>query len=362
MKSYYIVIALVISLLAHLFFFTNIEFSFNEKPTNEDLVIDMISMPAVSPDNLGLNTVTSKKNSIKDAEENKIKKLPSLLNKNKIQEPSLILNNHKNNADISNQTPCDLCQPVEDFLVPEDEPAYGQIIESIKIQYKVFHELGPNKCSLKNVSPFGSVGKEIKKNSRSEVGVLNIDYIINKANYTISYEAKANGLSSLIYSKPLIQKSDGLIDENGLKPTYYIYQFGDKRRNEAFFDWKNKKLKIVRKNETQLFDLIENTQDQLSFMFQFMFLNPMNKMQVPITNAKIFKIYNYQYISEGQMKTDVGDINYVQVAKFNYQDPERIDLWLAKDYGFLPFKVSIIDEDMSVIIQEIHQIQVKKND
>ena len=93
-----------------------------------------------------------------------------------------------------------------------------------------------------------------------------------------------------------------------------------------------------------------------------MFLNPMNKMQVPITNAKIFKIYNYQYISEGQMKTDVGDINYVQVAKFNYQDPERIDLWLAKDYGFLPFKVSIIDEDMSVIIQEIHQIQVKKND
>ena len=93
-----------------------------------------------------------------------------------------------------------------------------------------------------------------------------------------------------------------------------------------------------------------------------MFLNPLDKMQIPITNAKIFKTYNYQYIEEGQMKSNIGNIDYVHVAKFNYQDPERIDLWLAKDYGFLPFKVSITDEDLSTIIQDIFKIQVEKND
>ena len=60
------------------------------------------------------------------------------------------------------------------------------------------------------------------------------------------------------------------------------------------------------------------------------------------------------------MKSKIGRINYIHVAKFNYQDPERIDLWLAKDYGFLPFKVSITDEDLSTITQEIYKIQVEK--
>ena len=85
-------------------------------------------------------------------------------------------------------------------------------------------------------------------------------------------------------------------------------------------------------------------------------------MQIPITNAKIFKTYDYQFIKEGEMKSKIGDINYIHVAKFNYQDPERIDLWLAKDYGFLPFKVSITDEDLSTITQEIYKIKVEKND
>ena len=62
------------------------------------------------------------------------------------------------------------------------------------------------------------------------------------------------------------------------------------------------------------------------------------------------------------MKSKIGDINYIHVAKFNYQDPERIDLWLAKDYGFLPFKVSITDKNLSTITQEIYKIQVEKND
>ena len=361
MKPYYLFIGILLSLLIHILFFSNISLYEIDKSTHQDLIVELIAMPPISSENLIANSENKKKGITKASREPELKEAHPIITENQIESSSSNLSENPQREELRKEILCDLCQPVKDILIPEEEDSYGEKIQSIKIQYKVLHELGPNKGSINNVKPFGQ-SKENKKNIRNEVGALDIEYLIDGNNYTITYEAKANGLTSLIYSKPLIQRSEGSINEYGLKPDYYIYEYGQKKKNEAFFDWKNQKLKIVRKSEEKLFNLIEGTQDQLSFMFQFMFLNPLNKMQMPITNAKIFKTYNYQYIDEGIMTTDIGNINFIHVAKFNYQDPERIDLWLAKDYGFLPFKISITDEDLSIIIQEVHQIQVKKND
>jgi len=361
MKPYYLFIGILLSLLIHILFFSNISLYEIDKSTHQDLIVELIAMPPISSENLIAKSENKKKGIIKASREPELKEAHPIITENQIESSSSNLSENPQREELRKEILCDLCQPVKDILIPEEEDSYGEKIQSIKIQYKVLHELGPNKGSINNVKPFGQ-SKENKKNIRNEVGALDIEYLIDGNNYTITYEAKANGLTSLIYSKPLIQRSEGSINEYGLKPDYYIYEYGQKKKNEAFFDWKKQKLKIVRKSEEKLFNLIEGTQDQLSFMFQFMFLNPLNKMQMPITNAKIFKTYNYQYIDEGIMTTDIGNINFIHVAKFNYQDPERIDLWLAKDYGFLPFKISITDEDLSIIIQEVHQIQVKKND
>jgi uncharacterized protein YlbG (UPF0298 family) len=91
-----------------------------------------------------------------------------------------------------------------------------------------------------------------------------------------------------------------------------------------------------------------------------MFLDPLNKMQIPITNAKVFKIYNYHYINEAKIDTKLGKLDTLHVAKFNYQSPERIDLWLAKEYGYLPVIISITQDDLSTIIQKIETLIIKK--
>jgi len=347
MKYYYLIIALGISLIAHLLFFTNLNFSFQKLTSNESLFIEMIPIPGKSTRN-EIKTIHKIKKNIKQTQ-----------NKNKVKKP---LSERNDREKLNKNEICELCQPVEEISIPEEETLYGEEIKSIKMQYIVFHGLAPNKGNINNFRLFGGKKNVANTSNRSEVGILNIEYSIAKDSYTINYEAKANGITSLVYSKSLVQKSEGIINEYGIQPNYYFYKYGDKLKNEAFFDWKDNKLKIIRLNKTKFFDLVEGTQDQLSFMFQFMFLNPLNKMQIPITNAKIFKTYNYQYIEEGEMKSKIGTIDYIHVAKFNYQDPERIDLWLAKDYGFLPFKVSITDEDLSTITQEIYKIQVEKND
>ena len=70
------------------------------------------------------------------------------------------------------------------------------------MQYKVFHELPPNTGNIDNFTLFGDRKKKNKEvSNRSEVGILNIEYVIDQSGYVISYEAKANGITSLIYSK-----------------------------------------------------------------------------------------------------------------------------------------------------------------
>jgi len=258
---------------------------------------------------------------------------------------------------------CELCKPIKDFDEFISEPVFGEPIKSIEMVYKVLHDLGPNKSAIGKIRPFGVDGQVIIKNEKnliSKVGSLIINYKVNKNKYEIYYEAKAEGISSFFYSKPLIQKSRGSINILGLRPDYYLYSHGKKKTSEAFFDWKSKILTINRKKTTNKYGLINQGQDQLSFMFQFMFLDPLNKMQIPITNAKVFKIYNYHYIDEVNIDTKLGNLDVLHVAKFDYQSPERIDLWLAKKYGYLPVKMSITEDDLSSIIQEIETLKIKK--
>ena len=336
MRNRFLIYGILISIGIHFIFISNIKLDIKN---NKLLDIQLVQIPPeISKDNLS-QKINVKKKRI-EAE--------SLSNRLEIKEEEIY---------------CELCKPIRDIIEPIDEPVFGVSIKSISMIYKILHDLGPNKGSIVKIKPFGSDSSVIGSNGKnliSIVGSLKINYKVNKNNYEIDYKAKAEGISSFFYSKPLIQKSSGSIDILGLRPDYYLYSHGKKKKSEAFFDWENKILTINRKKNTNKYALINQAQDQLSFMFQFMFLDPLNKMQIPITNAKVFKIYNYHYIDEVNINTKLGYLDVLHVAKFNYQSPERIDLWLAKKYGYLPVKISITEEDLSSIIQKIETLKIKK--
>ena len=321
MRNRFLVYGILISIAIHFIFLSNIKLNISN---NKLLDIQLVQLPPeISKDNLS---------SLKNLKKEGIKKYK---------------NNNINNRVKKKKKKiyCELCKPVKDVDELITKPVFGELIKSISMTFKVLHDLGENKGSISKIRPFGS-DSEIIGN--------------NKKNYEIDYKAKAEGISSFFYSKPLIQKSTGSIDTSGLKPDYYLYNHGKKRKSEAFFDWESKTLTINRKETSDKYVLIEQAQDQLSFMFQFMFLDPLNKMQIPITNAKVFKIYNYHYIDEANIDTKLGYLDVLHVAKFNYQSPERIDLWLAKKYGYLPVKISITEDDLSSIIQKIETLKIKK--
>ena len=357
MKKNLLFFFVVLSFLVHLLFFSNIRYSIQQPDPVESLKIDLLStFDKISEKKSVKKTELKTKESLPSVE----KKSPtSVLQDKVIEKKSDIQINEK--KDILPAPSCELCQPVEAISVPDEPPAYGEAIKDIRLKFKVLYELGPNKSSLDKINPLGQTSVENKNKEIqrvSEIGFLTIHFSIDGNTYQINYHANATGFTSLIYSDGLIQKSQGIIKEDGLRPDYYLYQYGKKKHNEAFFDWQNKQLRVLKNKEEKFFDLIEGAQDQLSIFFQFMFLNPLEKMQIPITNAKLFKTYDYHYVNEGELATAIGNIKFLHIAKFNYEEPDRIDAWLAKDYGFLPIKIAITQDDLSVIVHEIEALTI----
>ena len=103
----------------------------------------------------------------------------------------------------------------------------------------------------------------------SPVGAARTMYFLGENNqYSIKNEVEAKGFVSLFYWNKLVQTSDGIVTPEGLKPKNYHYQFGSKIDNYAIFDWESKKIITTISGKTSEFDMLEGSQDMLSFMYQ----------------------------------------------------------------------------------------------
>ncbi len=194
----------------------------------------------------------------------------------------------------------------------------------------------------------------------SPVGAARTIYFLGENNqYSIKNEVEAKGFVSLFYWNKLVQTSDGIVTSEGLKPKNYHYQFGSKIDNFAVFDWESKKIITTMSGKTSEFDMLEGSQDMLSFMYQFMFEPPLTKMKIYITNGKNYKSYDYSYIGEEVIETEVDKIMTMHIAKFNYNNEERIDLWLAKDYRYIPVKIRKTEKDGSILDQSAKKIETE---
>jgi len=194
----------------------------------------------------------------------------------------------------------------------------------------------------------------------SPVGAAKTTYLLEQDNhYSIRNEIEAKGLVSLFYWNKVVQTSDGMITPDGLRPINYHYQFGSKIDNLAVFDWESKKIIITVNGNKSEVEMQEGSQDMLSVMYQFMFEPPLTKMKLYVTNGKNYKPYDYAYVGDEIIETEVDRIETMHIAKFNYTNEERIDLWLAKDYRFIPVRIRKTEKDGSILDQSAKKIETE---
>ena len=178
--------------------------------------------------------------------------------------------------------------------------------------------------------------------------------------YTLTSLVEAKGLLALALSD-LVQKSQGQVTARGLKPTSYLYQYGKSadKAQKATFDWQGKTLVMEVGSRRQTVDLQEGTQDLMSFMYQFMFVPPLQEMHLVLTNGKKLKVYNYGFEGEETLQTKMGPLHTLRIGKSNSDGEEKTEIWLAADYHYLPVKISKTEKDGTVTERIATRLQIE---
>ena len=173
--------------------------------------------------------------------------------------------------------------------------------------------------------------------------------LVSDGRYRLQSEIQAVGLASLAFSGKRMETSVGRVTEYGLQPESYRYEISSKpeKYQYADFDWENRKLALKTSKASETLELPDETQDFLSFMYQFMFVAPLDRMQLTLTNGKALQTINYLFVSEEQVSTKLGVLNTVHIAKSSGDTEEKTELWLAADYRFIPIKILKIAKDGS---------------
>jgi hypothetical protein len=178
--------------------------------------------------------------------------------------------------------------------------------------------------------------------NRSITGDAKVVYqrLPNAEQYQIKSLIQARGLASLVIPD-LLQTSDGYLDGVGLQPVHYLYQFGHKKDKtfSADFNWESKKLVLKSENGVEKLDLPNGTQDLLSFMYQFMFVPPMQNMQLNITNGRKLGLYDYSFEGEEVISTKMGYLKTFHLLRSGEETEKKTELWLALDYQHVPVKI-----------------------
>jgi len=192
-------------------------------------------------------------------------------------------------------------------------------------------------------------------------GVERHSYLVGAdGRYSLTSTAQPKGLLALALSD-LLQKSEGKVTAQGLKPETFLYQYGKNpdKAQKASFDWESGKLLLETGSRRQEVALAEGAQDLMSFMYQFMFVPPLQEMQLAITNGKRLKTYAYGFDGEEVLDTAFGKVRCLHIARSSGDGEEKTDLWLAADYHYLPIKLSKTEKDGTVMERIATRLQVE---
>ena len=169
--------------------------------------------------------------------------------------------------------------------------------------------------------------------------IITFDSVPNEQ-YQIKWLTQPSGVAALFIGD-LLQTSEGELTKAGLRPKQYIYQFGNKadKARSAIFDWQAKKVTLQTSKGLKTEDLAEGAQDLLSFMYQFMYVAPLQAMQIAITNGKKMRVYDYAFAGEENVNSALGELKTVHIVHTGSGDEDKTELWLAIDYQFVPVKI-----------------------
>jgi hypothetical protein len=194
------------------------------------------------------------------------------------------------------------------------------------------------------------------------LGTITEHFEAKEGSYRVTSDGRATGLLALVQRDPIRLISSGDLTKDGLRPHRFE---GHRSGKSAFaeFDWPGAKLTLVHDGLNHSLALPPGTQDRLSIMYQLMFAIPNNKapvMDFSMTNGR--KIEKYRYIAHPDVTIDTPfkRLNTIHLIKQREADDTGTEIWVAPEYGNLPVKLLIIEDDGVRYEQIVTKLEIKR--
>jgi Protein of unknown function (DUF3108) len=183
----------------------------------------------------------------------------------------------------------------------------------------------------------------------SRIAVVNETFEARDGAYRILSESRAVGLLALFAREPLRLDSSGQVTASGLRPLHFEGKRGDKdpRRARADFDWAAGQLTLTRDGTTDHLKLPAATQDLVSVMYQFMFLDlaRRDRFELAMTNGRKLNQHWYTIRPDVEIDTAFGRMTTLHLVKQHRPDESGAEIWLAPQHRHLPVRMVVLDED-----------------
>ncbi len=178
------------------------------------------------------------------------------------------------------------------------------------------------------------------------LGTITEQFETRDGRYQATSEAHASGLLALVMREPARYVSSGTVTRDGLRPARFEGHHRGKSLS-ADFDWAANKLTLLHDGQNRALDLPKGAQDRLSIMYQLMFAmrNKPSLLEVNVTNGRKLSHYRYAVQAEVTIDTPFKQVHAIHLVKQRAPGDGGAEVWIAPEYGNLPVKVVIIEED-----------------
>ena len=159
--------------------------------------------------------------------------------------------------------------------------------------------------------------------------------------YSLVGVAKASGVFALFYSGLLSQTSSGVIAPEGLRPESYWMQ-RSRKSYSANFDWERKSTRLG--GPYGALALAPGTQDYLSVVYQLALFRHPAEGRVWVIDGKRAKEYAYREIGPETIELPLGKVATLHLRIGQGNEEADMDLWLRAQAPHLPLKMTLIDD------------------
>lgn len=192
------------------------------------------------------------------------------------------------------------------------------------------------------------------------LGTITEHFEIKDHQYRASSEARASGLLALVQRDPARYVSSGAVTSDGLRPQRFEGHHRGKSLS-ADFDWTARTLTLAHDGQQQALALPAGAQDRLSIMYQLMFAvrDKPAQLDVTITNGRKLTPYRYAVKNAVTIDTPLRRLDTVHFVKQREAGESGSEVWIAPEYGNLPVKVLIVEDNGDRYEQVATRVEIR---